>query len=597
VFTKERTYQLASFALKIIQLFPEKTFAKPLFTLFIFFPVTLSLLVACAANEKKEGGTSKKNEGITALHENATTYYVSSSGNDANSGTSTTTPWRTIAKINNSTFLPGDFVLFRRGDTWREELIIPSSGLAGKPITFSAYGTGAKPIISGADIVTNWQSAGTNVWSIALAVGRAMIVVDDSIYAETSSLASLSEGKYFIGDGRLYIYSATNPNSHRVEVSKREFCIYSQSKDLRHHVNVVGLEMRYAAGGGFGADGNGTHFPGFITIDSCHFYANRLWGCLTRDGHDNDTFKNSTATYNGNGFYAWISDNCTMTHDSSAHSIVYGNTDGGAFQSYRGSNWLVEYCYSNYDNDAIHIDASGLPCNAIIRYNKVFNSKFGNPNTPGMGVGSVAAGGKVEIYYNLLVNCASAGFECYAPSNGNILFYNNTIYLNNSTGSNGTIYLVYGKNFVFKNNIIVRDYAKDKTLFLIQQPSNMSVNDYNLYYTFNDPGSHFRAYYNGYYNTLATWTIATNQDAHSVNTDPLFVNVASDWRLQTGSPCINAGVDVGLTRDILGNPIVGLPDMGAYEHTNGNSTHKASASNDINLTLHKNSTNFLLSKK
>ena len=37
-------------------------------------------------------------------------------------------------------------------------------------------------------------------------------------------------------------------------------------------------------------------------------------------------------------------------------------------------------------------------------------------------------------------------------------------------------------------------------------------------------------------------------------------------------PAINTGVDVGLTEDILGNPIVGLPDIGAYEFiplTNG----------------------------
>src|SRR6476620_6923493 len=87
--------------------------------------------------------------GLTA---SATTYYVSSSGNDANNGTSTTTSWRTIAKINSSAFLPGDFILFRRGDTWREQLTIPSSGTASSPITISAYGSGAKPIFNGADV-------------------------------------------------------------------------------------------------------------------------------------------------------------------------------------------------------------------------------------------------------------------------------------------------------------------------------------------------------------------------------------------------------------------------------------------------------------
>jgi len=40
----------------------------------------------------------------------------------------------------------------------------------------------------------------------------------------------------------------------------------------------------------------------------------------------------------------------------------------------------------------------------------------------------------------------------------------------------------------------------------------------------------------------------------------------SDFTLQSLSPCINAGVDVGLTEDFEGNPIVGAPDIGAYEY-------------------------------
>ncbi len=39
----------------------------------------------------------------------------------------------------------------------------------------------------------------------------------------------------------------------------------------------------------------------------------------------------------------------------------------------------------------------------------------------------------------------------------------------------------------------------------------------------------------------------------------------SDYRVQCGSPLINAGVDVGLTTDFLGNPIQSPPDIGAYE--------------------------------
>ncbi len=53
--------------------------------------------------------------------------------------------------------------------------------------------------------------------------------------------------------------------------------------------------------------------------------------------------------------------------------------------------------------------------------------------------------------------------------------------------------------------------------------------------------------------------------ATSINADPLFRS-ATDYRLKAGSPAINAGTDVGLTTDFLGFPIIGTPDIGAYEH-------------------------------
>jgi hypothetical protein len=86
-----------------------------------------------------------------------TTYYVdNAAGDDLNSGTSQDQAWKTIAKVNGSSFRPGDQILFKRGGVWREQLTIPSSGVAGNPITYGAYGSGAKPIITGADTVTNW---------------------------------------------------------------------------------------------------------------------------------------------------------------------------------------------------------------------------------------------------------------------------------------------------------------------------------------------------------------------------------------------------------------------------------------------------------
>ncbi|MGD1156448.1 MAG: hypothetical protein ABSA41_11525 [Terriglobia bacterium] len=55
-----------------------------------------------------------------AFHTSAhtATYYVDNcvvTGNDTNSGASSSTPWLTIAKVNSSTFSAGDSILFEKG--------------------------------------------------------------------------------------------------------------------------------------------------------------------------------------------------------------------------------------------------------------------------------------------------------------------------------------------------------------------------------------------------------------------------------------------------------------------------------------------------
>lgn len=88
----------------------------------------------------------------------AATYYVdATNGTDYNNGLSPSTSWKTIAKVNSSGFQPGDYILFKRGEIWREQLVVPSAGSFGKPITFGAYEIGNKPIVSGADLVTGWK--------------------------------------------------------------------------------------------------------------------------------------------------------------------------------------------------------------------------------------------------------------------------------------------------------------------------------------------------------------------------------------------------------------------------------------------------------
>lgn len=102
----------------------------------------------------------------------ATNYYVDSTGNDANNGTSTATPWKTITKVNSffASLLPGDSVLFKRGHTFYGKIVtnaITNNGVAGTAlnnIVLGSYGTGTDAYISGMVTVSGWQSVGSGIY-------------------------------------------------------------------------------------------------------------------------------------------------------------------------------------------------------------------------------------------------------------------------------------------------------------------------------------------------------------------------------------------------------------------------------------------------
>jgi parallel beta-helix repeat protein len=117
---------------------------------------------------------------LLASQVSAADWYVdANSGNDDYLGSSPDTAWRTISKVNSITFNPGDFILFKRGCVWREPLVVSFSGGQGSPITFGAYGEGAKPVINCAKEITGWElyAGGIYTADVDFAVGQ--LVVDN----------------------------------------------------------------------------------------------------------------------------------------------------------------------------------------------------------------------------------------------------------------------------------------------------------------------------------------------------------------------------------------------------------------------------------
>jgi hypothetical protein len=78
------------------------------------------------------------------------TFYIDSQGgNDANAGTSSEAAWKSLTKVNGTSFLPGDHILLKSSSMWEGQLWPKGSGTEGHPITLGMYGGGVKPVING----------------------------------------------------------------------------------------------------------------------------------------------------------------------------------------------------------------------------------------------------------------------------------------------------------------------------------------------------------------------------------------------------------------------------------------------------------------
>lgn len=70
---------------------------------------------------------------LAVEYSRATTYYVSSLGNDRASGTSPSQAWATVGRVNQVRFLPGDAVLFHGGDVFYSANLYLSQNDSGTP--------------------------------------------------------------------------------------------------------------------------------------------------------------------------------------------------------------------------------------------------------------------------------------------------------------------------------------------------------------------------------------------------------------------------------------------------------------------------------
>ncbi|HEX8378661.1 MAG TPA: PA14 domain-containing protein [Pedobacter sp.] len=197
-------------------------------------------------------------------------YFSSSDGNDARSAAEAqnlATPWKTLNKLNqiSNILQPGDVVLFKRGDVFEGSLIITKSGSSGSPVTYSAYGAGSKPEISGLNRLSNWTSVGNGIWETSITSSSSninMVLVNGAAKvigrypnstAQNKGYLNFESynGKSSITDSRLS--SGPNWTGGEVVIRKNRW-VLDRNVILQHSGNTISYASQsgYEAATGYG---------------------------------------------------------------------------------------------------------------------------------------------------------------------------------------------------------------------------------------------------------------------------------------------------------------------------------------------------------
>ena len=471
--------------------------------------------------------------GLTCLNSTeavAAVYYVSNAGSDNNDGKSPQTSWRTIARVNAGPFVPGDTILFKRGDCWREQLI-PHSGNETGHIRYGAYGSGDKPLLLGSvekNFPKDWRSEGGNVWvtidNLPRDVGNIIFDNESSCGVKVWNESDMNvQGKYWYDEEKhlLKLYSSENPALYYcdVECALRRHIILQSSRSYVIYENLV---AKY--GGAHGIAGGNTHH---IIVRDCDF--SHIGG--------GDQYGGGRTVRYGNGVEFWAN-----AHDN-----------------------LVERCrlWEIYDAALTNqnLEPKVKQYNICYRNNIIWNCEYSFEywNRPANLLTH-------HIYFDNNT-CAYAGYgwghiQRPDPSGRHLCFYSSPAAAHNICIRNNIF-------FEAKGNAFYAHYWPEKAIAAL----NM---DNNCWYQIAGDMILFRASKNKGY-TMAQFSVyqsETGNDANSITKVPRWADAANkDFHLTEQSACIDAGTDagtdVGLKADYEGTavPKGRAADIGAYEYS------------------------------
>ncbi|MDG6107648.1 right-handed parallel beta-helix repeat-containing protein [Dactylosporangium aurantiacum] len=526
-----------------------------------------------------------------------TTYYVdAAAGADSNSGLDQSHPWKSLGKINATTFGAGDRILLKAGSTWTGQLWPKGSGAAGAPIVVDSYGTGNKPRINGAGTVADtvrlfnqeyWTIRNIEVTNTAPSTGTAGGNLGDFRGIHISGDNSQTLDGFLVDavnvhdvTGRVnWIGGDTADNKPGIsfqtgwDSSKRTGGIVIDSwvpnpaapPSTPTIINDAVVQNSTIAN---------TSFAGIVVKQYTGSNAGAVatgWGTRANAGdtkfrpHTNIVLRNNYITqagtaYGCNGIYM------TDVRGGTIERNVVDRTGTSGIETYFADNVTIQYNEvfgttqkaGGADHNGIDTDKGTTA--QVVQYNYVHN------NGDGILLCQFAFG-NVVVRYNVITSNTRYQIYLHSDKAATAQIYNNTIY--NDASSN----LIYGygdgltATYAITNNILYSTRANAAL-------STSGTITYN------------RNLYGG-----ATLPVPSG-DTRAIVADPRFVSApinapsgtastgpalaaALELQVAANSPAVNAGVSIGGNggRDYAGNPLYnGAPDIGAFEQPGGTTT-------------------------
>lgn len=343
-----------------------------------------------------------------AAQADASSYYLSLSGSDGNSGLSAASPWRSLASINALQLRPGDRIFLRGGDIFDGALSFDSSdaGSTSAPIEVTSYGTGRATIrVAAGPGIMAYNTSGYRISHLNVVAAGS---TDSGIVFFTDSPNSIKrpfiriESVEVSGFGRdgVEIGSWNGATGYRDvrltgvtahENARTGIIFYARIPNVHEQV-YVGYSRAYDNPGIASAPantGNGIVLGG-------------VKGGIVERSVASGNGRLSQATGGAVGIWAYDSTEIVFQHNESYGNRTAGGADGGGFDFDQNVSFSVmQYNYSHGNDGSGYLLANSVPGDGhrgnVIRFN--ISENDGRKN----GYGAIEIWGRVvdtEIYNN-----------------------------------------------------------------------------------------------------------------------------------------------------------------------------------------------------